>query len=292
MEKYLVTSSGDKLDSKVSGRFGYSRHFMIIDKKNVHDLKKWFTNYVDTFKYNDPEIQRNIDIKREHTEKVTEEIIHIVKQLGLNDNELKLAEIIALFHDIGRFEQYVRYKTFSDNKSENHAELGIKILTKYNVLGIFDEEIKNLILCSIRYHNLASLPPEETKICLFYSRLIRDADKLDILNVVTEYYHRKNGRQNVALELELPDTPGISKEIYSALMDKQIVNMKHVKNLNDIKLLQAGWIYDINFKPTYECITNRKYIEKIRAVLPDSPEINEIFDVIHSFLEVQKNMLA
>ncbi len=31
MEKYLVASSGDTLDSKVSGRFGHSGYFMIID---------------------------------------------------------------------------------------------------------------------------------------------------------------------------------------------------------------------------------------------------------------------
>ncbi|HUX55397.1 MAG TPA: NifB/NifX family molybdenum-iron cluster-binding protein [Bacteroidales bacterium] len=31
MEKYLVASSGDTLDSKVSGRFGHSEYFLLID---------------------------------------------------------------------------------------------------------------------------------------------------------------------------------------------------------------------------------------------------------------------
>ncbi len=255
---------------------------ILMDKKNVRDLKNWFTGYVHTFKYNNPELERNIDIKREHTEKVIEEIINIGKQLGLNDNELNLAEIIALFHDIGRFEQYDRYKTFSDHKSEDHAELGIKILKRYNVLGILNEEIQNLILCSIKYHNRASLPGEETETCLFYSRLIRDADKLDIWRMVTDYYHRKDGQRNVALELELSDTPGISEEVFKALINRQTVDMKHVKNINDIKLLQAGWIYDINFKPTLHLIKERRYLEMIRKALPETTEINEIFDVIHS----------
>ncbi len=260
---------------------------ILMDKKIVHDLKNWFTDYVHTFNYKNPELERNIDIKREHTERVIEEIINIGKQLGLNDNELNLAEIIALFHDIGRFEQYNRYKTFSDHKSEDHAELGIKILTRYNVLGILNEEIQNLILCSIRYHNRASLPGEETETCLFYSKLIRDADKLDIWRVVTSYYHRKNGRRNVALELELPDTPGISEEVYKALMNRQIVDMKNVKNVNDIKLLQAGWIYDINFKPTFECVKNRRYIETLRETLPEMTEVTDIFDIIKAYIKDQ-----
>ena len=170
-------------------------------------MEKWFTSYVMTFKYDNNELQRNIDIKKEHTERVTEEIINIGKKLGLNDNELNVLNNCPV-SDIGRFEQYKQYKTFSDNKSENHAELGIKILKKYNVLGILDKEIQNLILCSIRYHHRPSVPLEETEICLFYSRLIRDGDKLDIWKVVTDYYHRKNGHRNVALELEYL-TPGI-----------------------------------------------------------------------------------
>jgi len=257
---------------------------IIMDKKIVNNLKNWFISYVKTFKYDNNESQQNIDIKREHTERVTEEIINIGKQLGLNDNELNLAEIIALFHDIGRFEQYNRYKTFSDYKSEDHAELGIKILKQYDVLGSLDENLQKVILCSIKYHNRPSLPVKETKTCLFYSRLIRDADKLDIWRVVTDYYHRRNGERNVALELELPETPGISEGVYKALMNKAIVNLKHVKNINDIKLLQAGWIYDINFKPTFESDKNRRYLEKIREVLPESKEIDQVFDIVNSYL--------
>ena len=35
MEKYLVASSGNTLDSKVSGRFGHSGYFLIIDPQNM-----------------------------------------------------------------------------------------------------------------------------------------------------------------------------------------------------------------------------------------------------------------
>jgi len=35
MEKYLIASSGDTLDSKVSGRFGHSSYFIILDPKTM-----------------------------------------------------------------------------------------------------------------------------------------------------------------------------------------------------------------------------------------------------------------
>jgi putative nucleotidyltransferase with HDIG domain len=255
-----------------------------INKQELADINRWFTDYVNTFKFNNSELQRNIDIKKDHTYRVTEEIINIGSQLGLNEDERNLATIIALLHDIGRFEQFKQYKTFSDNKSENHAELGVRILKKHNIPGMLDKEIQNIIYCSVRNHNKPSLPEEETETCLFYSRLIRDADKLDILKVVTDYYLRASSQENVALVLELPDTPGISEEVFKALMNQQSVDMKHVRNVNDIKLLQVGWIYDINFGPTSEIIKSRGYLEKLKKVLPESKEIVEIFSLIHKFL--------
>ena len=249
-----------------------------IHQDRVTELKEWFTKYVHTFQNDDPEIQQNIDLKEQHTMRVCRAILAIGKQLGLNDDELRLAEIIALFHDIGRFEQFARYKTFKDSISENHAELGLKELDKFDVLESFDNKIKQIIVRAIKYHNRAAIPLDETNTCLFYAKLIRDADKVDILKVVTDYYREPDG--NEAIGLNLPDTDGFSDEIYQGLINKQIVEWKCVKNLNDFKLLQIGWVFDINYKPTLDCILEHNYLEKIRDVLPESEKIDEIFRVI------------
>lgn len=261
---------------------------IIIDQIKLAEVKKWFTGYVHTFKFVDQGIQQNIDLKEDHTMRVCKEILNIGEQLGLNDDELRLAEIIALLHDTGRFEQISRYQTFMDSKSVDHAELGIKILKHFEVLEQFDDSIKKLIFCSIKYHSKPSLPVDETETCMFFCKLIRDADKLDILNVVTEYYHRKGGEKNGSIVLELPDTPGISEKVYKNLLKQSTVNIKDVKNLNDFKLLQAGWIFDINFQPALDCIKKLRYLEMIREVLPKSPEIEKIFNNILVYRDEKK----
>jgi len=35
MGKYLVASSGNTLDSKVSGRFGHSNYFLVVDPQTM-----------------------------------------------------------------------------------------------------------------------------------------------------------------------------------------------------------------------------------------------------------------
>ena len=253
---------------------------IIVDKLRLEEVKKWFTDYVHTFKFVDQGIQQNIDLKEDHTMRVCNEILNIGTQLGLNDDELRLAEIIALLHDIGRFEQISRYQTFMDSKSVDHAELGVKIVKHLEVLKPFDDSIKELVYCSVKYHSKPSLPVIENEDCMFFSKLLRDADKLDIWNVVTEYYNGKGGGKNGAIVLDLPDTHGISEKIYRDLMNKSTVYIKDVKNLNDFKLLQAGWIFDINFSVTIDIIRNRRYLEMIKQTLPESKEIDEIFHLL------------
>ncbi|MGC9363550.1 MAG: HD domain-containing protein [Fidelibacterota bacterium] len=248
-------------------------------------IRKWFSGYVAGFKEEGEELRQNIVLKEEHTGRVCREILQIGKQLDLNDDELRLAEITALLHDVGRFEQYARYHTFVDKKSEDHAELGIKILRKYGILDQFNEFTRNLIYRTIRYHNQASLPQHETEECLLFTKLLRDVDKLDIWKVVSDYYHRKDGGRNGALELDLPDTPEISEQVYRDLVNQRIVDVKHIRNLNDFKLLQMGWIFDVNFSPTLRSVKSRGYLERIRDVLPNTEKIRTVYNVVQAYLD-------
>ncbi len=259
------------------------RHTAISDEL-VNDLKDWFAGYVWTFKEGDIDY-RNIVLKEEHTKRVCGEIIGIGSQLGLSDDDLRLAEIIALFHDVGRFEQYARYKTFADWQSENHAELGVTVLKRFGVLNQCNESTRDLIFRTIRYHNRAALPHGETEPCLFFAKLLRDADKLDIWRVVTDYYRRKDGVRNGTLELELPDTPGFSDVVCQDLVNRKIVDINHVKTLNDFKLLQIGWVFDVNFEPTLRAVLSRRYLEMIRDALPQSERMDTLFAGIDEYCE-------
>jgi len=256
-----------------------------IELKNVNDLKGWFSEYMQTFIDGDEDCKRNVLLKADHTERVCREIVELGKALELNPQDIYLAEIMALFHDVGRFEQYIRYRTFVDRKSEDHALIGVTILQDKAVLDGFDNPTQDLILRTIQYHNRAALPQNETEQCLFFSKLLRDADKLDIWKVVTDYYHRENRRRNAAIELGLPDTPGVSEFVYQDIMKQQIVNADHIRNLNDFKVLQMGWIFDINFKPTFRAVQSRGYIEMIQDALPVSIQIQDIAEKVRAHLD-------
>jgi hypothetical protein len=257
----------------------------MIDKEVLSALKAWFAKYVKTFRSEDPVTQQNMDMKEYHTRRVCTEIIDIGKSMDLIQKDLHLAEVIALLHDVGRFVQYARYGTFLDLRSEDHAQLGIKILRENSVLKGIDPSTRQLILCAIAYHNHTELPKGETERCLFFTKLLRDADKLDIWRVVTDYYSKRNETHNEVIELGLPDTPEISDEVFKELMAGKSVKVERLKTLNDLKLLQMGLVYDINFPRTFQLIRERAYLEMIRDVLPRSQKTLKVYSRVQSYLE-------
>jgi len=242
-------------------------------------LKTWFKDYTRRFFSDDPVVQESMDLKTDHTMRVCEAIVNIGESLDLSREDLCLAEAAALLHDIGRFEQYSRYRTFSDYRSEDHAALGVKVIKANRVLHDLEPAMAEIIVRVVRYHNRAALPAGEEERCLFFLKLLRDADKVDIWRVVTDYYQNAGHKRNHTLELDLPDGPRISDSVYKALMNGKLVQMADVKTLNDFKLLQIGWIYDINFPRAFQIVRENEYLEMIRDALPEiSVRVAEIYE--------------
>jgi len=245
--------------------------------------KHWFSDYVRTFLGNGAG-DENIRLKIDHTLRVCDEITLLGSSLGLIGRELVLAQICALFHDIGRFEQYKRYATFADHESEDHARLGVAVLQKQDALRHMPDAEKELVIQVIACHNHARLPRDLRDPALFYARLLRDADKLDIWRVVVEYYLRREHEPNAVIELNLPDTPSISPEVLNDLKAGQIVTRQYIHNLNDFKLLQVGWIYDVNFPITYRIVKERNYLNSILDKITSTPELTEARLAVEAFL--------
>ncbi len=249
-------------------------------------LKAWFEDYVGQFSSDDPMVQENMDLKAEHTRKVCEAILDIGRSLDLSREDLCMAETSGLLHDIGRFEQYRRYRTFFDIKSEDHAALGVKVIQTHQVLDGLEPAMADIIVRLVGYHNRAALPVGEEARCLFLLKLLRDADKIDIWRVVTDYYQNGENKRNPAIELGLPDTDRVSDSVYKTLMDGNLVQTADLETLNDFKLLQIGWIYDVNFARTFQMARERAYLEMIRDALPrGSDRVEEIFARARGYLE-------
>ena len=118
-----------------------------------------------------------INYKYNHTMRVVEYANIIAKSLNLSDEDLKLVDACALFHDISRFKQYALYHTFEDAITFDHGDEGYNVLKE---IGINNETI---LQCT-KNHNKFKVDESLDDKTKLITSIIRDADKIDIMLVI------------------------------------------------------------------------------------------------------------
>ncbi len=255
-------------------------------KQEVYsNIETWFKTYVDGFKSEIEEIKVNINLKRNHTFRVVELIRELNQETGLNESDIILAQTAALLHDLGRFEQLANYGTFSDTEDINHIQIGISTIVENNILSGLTEEEVNIVIESIKFHNELQLPKSIDTQLLPFIKILRDADKIDILNIVADYYSNNKQGNNKRLEMELSDKPEISKKVSQSIIDEKLVNFKDVVTINDLKLHQMSLIFDLNFKKSFKIISEKTYLKQIFETLPKKDVVIDMYRQMKIYLE-------
>jgi putative nucleotidyltransferase with HDIG domain len=246
---------------------------------------EWFNSYCNSFKELTDKQQLNFDIKREHSQRVANIALTISDRLQWTEDEQKIAFLVGLLHDIGRFRQLAEFDTFNDEKSIDHAELALEILKDVNLFDILKIGNKELVFTAILNHNKFKIMEGLSDKEFLHAKLIRDADKLDIYRVLTEYYSKRNGSANHTLTWEMKKGTVVSPDVAKEVLAGKMVTKKNVLSEMDIKILQLSWVYDLNYRPAFEYLMKNRYLENIYNSLPKNDLVIEIYRKIKVFTE-------
>ena len=137
------------------------------------DLKKAkleFDNYAKKYDMTDETINR----KYYHTYRVMNIAGEIAKSIKLDSEEINLAMLTGLLHDIARFEQYTQFHTFSDAKSFDHGDYGAEILKKDFFIRKFveDNQYDNIIIKAVKNHNKFKIEEGLTEKNFYFLKLL------------------------------------------------------------------------------------------------------------------------
>lgn len=225
---------------------------------DLEKCKKEFLKYTEEFDLENDGIKR----KQLHSLRVMEASKKVAEALNLSEEKIELAELIGLLHDIGRFEQYNRGNTYLNEMLLDHANLGVQVLVRDDYIKkyITDENYIDVILKAIINHNKYKVIEEGmTEEEILFAKIIRDADKLDILYEGVEiYWNTDREKQNV-------ENSKISVNIEQQFKaERQVKKLGNERNDTvDGLLILLSYIYDINFKETLEIINKENYVDRI-----------------------------
>jgi hypothetical protein len=255
---------------------------MILNK-----LMEWFDSYAASFRNGDPQLEDAVQLKYDHTRRVGVEMEVLCDSIGLDGEMRVLARIAALLHDVARFEQFKKYRTFSDKKSEDHAAMGVGIIWEHHLLNDLPFNQQEIVLGAIRYHNFARIPSGLTEDQTFVCRLLRDADKLDIYTIALDYYINPDPARHDTVQISMPEGETVTPEVCASVLSGQTIPYEDINTVADFKMIQLGWVFDLNFKYSIRCVKERGYIQDLQKFLPDTADVAKAIAAVEQYLEEQ-----
>ncbi len=244
------------------------------------------TKYISLFKkytlsfHTENEIDNdNIDFKINHSLRVLGIAQEFFFDYTKDINELDKLNIFlaSLFHDIGRFEQYKQFKTYSDSISKDHGDLGVDVLIKQQFLSeLVGQEY---IIEAIKYHNKIFIPSTVDDKAKEICHYIRDFDKIDILKSITRAFETNCISDVLSLHL-INEPEKVSYKLIQELFNENcFINYNNLIYKNDMLIAMLSWFKQFNHKLSLNKVFEAMIPERILTLLPDDVK-NEIFKYI------------
>ncbi len=223
--------------------------------------------------------------KQSHSLRVMENAKEIATKMQLNEEQIEIATMIGLLHDIARFEQYTKFQTYSDQDSFDHGNRGVEILTENNKIREYvpTSQYDSLILTAIQNHNKYAIAEGLTTEELLFSKIIRDADKLDIFYEAYEVFWKDEK------EIAQINASKISEEVLEQVKNEQTVLRKKGRKFNQIDSVieLLALVFDLNETASFAILKQQKYIERTiqRFNLEDAREQERLKQVEQKILQ-------
>ena len=233
-----------------------------------------YKQYVEQFNQSDSRIV----YKWEHSLRVMEKMQALSKVLKQNQQDYELATIIGLFHDYGRFYQVETFNTYQDQVFD-HGDYGAEqLIHKHELQNFISEKVdEQVIYDAIKNHNKFQIDSKIKDKSLLFSKMVRDADKLDILEGIAKGY--------VALE---EDDSDITPEVKNVFFQNQELLSSLRKTKNDRIVSFLCLIYDLNYQWSYQYLDNHNILNQIYERLVHKEMFKPYFEELHNFINKEK----
>ena len=243
----------------------------------------FFGKYTSNYNPNDIKIK----LKIEHTYRVADLCEEIARGLELSEVDVKLAWLIGMLHDIGRFEQIKCYNTFIDADSVDHASLGVELLFKDGLLyqfidrdSVSFEDIK-VIEYAIRDHSKYRISDGLSEKEAMFAKILRDADKIDIFKVCVDtplediYNVSTDSLKNAS----------VSKAVKQCFNERHAVLRNLKKTAIDHLVGHVCLFFELEYPISKNVALEQGYFQKILEFESENTETMEWFEYMRNEFE-------
>ena len=258
------------------------------------DIRKAKTAFKDFLEKYEDKNNLGFELKIIHTHHVTENAKEIAQELNLSKEDIELAELIGILHDIGRFEELKITKELNSVKF-NHARHGSKMLFEKGMIRKFieDSQYDNIIKKAIENHSRLEIEANLDERTLLHSKIIRDADKIDNYRVKKDEKVEAIFPKRVNKKEDMEESK-LSYKVYNTILNKKCVDIHDRVTPLDFWVCILAFTFDLNFNVSYKIVKENDYINVLvdRFKYKDKETKNrmeEIRKIINEFIDKKIN---
>ena len=237
----------------------------------MDELIARFREYAASFKGGDELCDLNIDLKLEHTLHVLDETRALCAAEEVDARLSRLAGFVALLHDLSRFEQFKQSGSFNDAKSFDHGDRSVELAARDGWVKTLEHREAEAVLTAVCWHNKLAVPAGLSPDAALLTRVIRDADKLDIMRVLLD--HLAHPEKNPAVVFSMAEKPRVTDAVAEALAAGRQVGHADMRTAVDFTAATLSWVRDLNFAWSRHEFLRRGFIGAVLAHLPDDARI-------------------
>lgn len=249
-------------------------------------LTDWFERYVDRYRDSGGLLPFALELKYTHSRRVAENARLIAQELGLSPEDIQLSHVCGLVHDVGRFSQLEQFGSFHDADTLDHGLAGRQALEASDASSHYSSEEWYAINCAVEYHNKktsnlpVNLPRKSERLLL----IIRDADKLDIMDLVLQSVARDGFRELSEMLPHISPSRKLTPSILEEFQKNNTVSIGSLATITDFLVMLGSWFYDLNYPPSRRLAIQRNLPGRLESELPDNPVVHHLFAEIRNAL--------
>jgi hypothetical protein len=249
--------------------------------QDIASHKIFFTAFFESFLAREQEDTTPLRLKYEHSLRV---LTH-VERLADDGEFASLGEglpppfplleraalLAALYHDVARFPQFYRWRTFRDAASVDHGRFGVKVLKSEAALEAESPELRRLVQSALILHNRYALPPTLPPDIRLITDAVRDADKLDICRIFATQLAPGKARSSTVL-LSVKDDPALfTPKVLEDALARRVAAYADLRSVNDFRVLLGTWQYDLRFAFSRKRLAQEGHVQRLLEDLPPLP---------------------
>ena len=159
-------------------------------------------------------------------------------------------------------------------KVAKSLNLDVELIELANFIGLVHNKYYDIILNAIKCHNEYILDCKLDEKSLIMTKILRDADKIDILYMVA----------NGEIKIEKPSL-NITQEVIFEFFQKKCINNKYLNTESDKILFRFALVFDLNYSFSLNYVLNNDYLNQMYKKLENNNLIEPYYEFVQKYLE-------